>query len=127
MYSAFAAWRYSEKPLSRKSSREVGGRGREVEVIDHPQGVLPQNWGFSKPYCHLMHDQDYRVCTCAKTVQPIKEGCFQARPNKIIAFKQARERFSIVGSISRHLVTSFELMKLIDGSIIHCWTIAKDG
>ncbi|GFU09233.1 hypothetical protein TNCV_1122381 [Trichonephila clavipes] len=40
MYSAFAAW-----GLSRKLSREVGGRGREGKAPDHPQGVLPQNWG----------------------------------------------------------------------------------
>ncbi|GFU47041.1 hypothetical protein TNCV_2616161 [Trichonephila clavipes] len=34
------------KPLSRKPSREVGGRGRDVgEAPDHTQGVLPQNWG----------------------------------------------------------------------------------
>ncbi|GFW37629.1 hypothetical protein TNCV_4028251 [Trichonephila clavipes] len=31
-------------PPSRKSSREVGGRGREVESPNHPQGALPQNW-----------------------------------------------------------------------------------
>ncbi|GFX85100.1 hypothetical protein TNCV_4979551 [Trichonephila clavipes] len=29
---------------SRKSSRKVGGRRREVGGSDHPQGVLPQNY-----------------------------------------------------------------------------------
>ncbi|GFX57949.1 uncharacterized protein TNCV_3069161 [Trichonephila clavipes] len=33
------------KPSSRKSSREVGGRGREVGGPDHPQGALPLIWG----------------------------------------------------------------------------------
>ncbi|GFW07389.1 hypothetical protein TNCV_865611 [Trichonephila clavipes] len=37
MYSAFAAWGYSKKPSSRKSSRVVGGRGSEMEGHDHPQ------------------------------------------------------------------------------------------
>ncbi|GFV47406.1 hypothetical protein TNCV_4830621 [Trichonephila clavipes] len=32
-------------PSSRKSSREVGGRGERWEGPDHPHGVLPQNWG----------------------------------------------------------------------------------
>ncbi|GFX25645.1 uncharacterized protein TNCV_2082801 [Trichonephila clavipes] len=33
-------------PSSRKSSREVDGRGREVGgLFDHPQSVLPLNWG----------------------------------------------------------------------------------
>ncbi|GFW62594.1 hypothetical protein TNCV_85951 [Trichonephila clavipes] len=32
------------QPSTRKSSREVDGRGREVGVPDHPQGVHPQNW-----------------------------------------------------------------------------------
>ncbi|GFS76934.1 uncharacterized protein TNCV_3756131 [Trichonephila clavipes] len=33
-------------PSSSKSSGEVGGRGREVgEHSDHPQSVLPLNWG----------------------------------------------------------------------------------
>ncbi|GFY07498.1 hypothetical protein TNCV_1822581 [Trichonephila clavipes] len=33
------------QPLSRKSSGEVGGRGREMGGPDHPQGILLQNWG----------------------------------------------------------------------------------
>ncbi|GFX30475.1 hypothetical protein TNCV_3461261 [Trichonephila clavipes] len=33
------------KPSSRKSCREVDGKGREVGGPDHTQGVLPQNWG----------------------------------------------------------------------------------
>ncbi|GFW92831.1 uncharacterized protein TNCV_1736241 [Trichonephila clavipes] len=36
---------YFKQPSSHKSSREVGGRGREVGGPDHTQGVLPQNWG----------------------------------------------------------------------------------
>ncbi|GFX30498.1 hypothetical protein TNCV_3461491 [Trichonephila clavipes] len=44
MYSACAAWGCFKKLSNRKSSREVGGRGREVRGPDHPQGVLPQNW-----------------------------------------------------------------------------------
>ncbi|GFU78673.1 hypothetical protein TNCV_2302841 [Trichonephila clavipes] len=35
------------KPSNRMSSREVGGRGREVS--DHPSNVLPQNWGGIEP------------------------------------------------------------------------------
>ncbi|GFW40002.1 hypothetical protein TNCV_5116851 [Trichonephila clavipes] len=31
--SSFAVWRYSKQPSSRKSSREVGGRGGEVEGL----------------------------------------------------------------------------------------------
>ncbi|GFW48459.1 hypothetical protein TNCV_1110181 [Trichonephila clavipes] len=33
------------KPSSRKSSREVGGRGREVGGPDHSHSVLPLNRG----------------------------------------------------------------------------------
>ncbi|GFT04958.1 uncharacterized protein TNCV_4744941 [Trichonephila clavipes] len=36
---------YSKQPSSRKSSRVVGGRRREVGGPDHPQGFLPLNWG----------------------------------------------------------------------------------
>ncbi|GFU57116.1 uncharacterized protein TNCV_1779791 [Trichonephila clavipes] len=32
-------------PSSRKSSCEVGGREKRWEAPDHPQGVVPQNWG----------------------------------------------------------------------------------
>ncbi|GFX83992.1 uncharacterized protein TNCV_4858001 [Trichonephila clavipes] len=45
MHSAFVVWGHFKWPSSRKSSREVGGRGREVGGPDHPQGVLPLNWG----------------------------------------------------------------------------------
>ncbi|GFW61431.1 hypothetical protein TNCV_346791 [Trichonephila clavipes] len=46
MYIAFAAWRYSKEPSSRKSPCEVGQREeRWREGPDHPQGALPQNWG----------------------------------------------------------------------------------
>ncbi|GFU44280.1 RNase H domain-containing protein [Trichonephila clavipes] len=39
------------KPLIHKSSREVGGRERNErwEAFDHPQSVLPLNWGGTKP------------------------------------------------------------------------------
>ncbi|GFT92763.1 hypothetical protein TNCV_739511 [Trichonephila clavipes] len=33
----------------RMSSREAGGKEREVGTPDHPQGVLPQNWGGTEP------------------------------------------------------------------------------
>ncbi|GFT43361.1 uncharacterized protein TNCV_115311 [Trichonephila clavipes] len=62
MYSAFAAWGYFKFPSSRKSSREVGGRGRQWEAPDHPQAVLPQNWGhrFWQPVlCEVNDAQDY--------------------------------------------------------------------
>ncbi|GFW64544.1 hypothetical protein TNCV_3513661 [Trichonephila clavipes] len=36
------------KPSSRKSSREVGGRGKEVCGPWQPEGVL-QNWGGNEP------------------------------------------------------------------------------
>ncbi|GFW04760.1 hypothetical protein TNCV_4879961 [Trichonephila clavipes] len=36
-------------PSSCKSSRVVGGKGREVGGPDHPSGVLPQNWGGNQP------------------------------------------------------------------------------
>ncbi|GFV94723.1 hypothetical protein TNCV_3864461 [Trichonephila clavipes] len=35
---------YSKWPSRGKSSRDAGGRGREVGGPDLPQGVLPSNW-----------------------------------------------------------------------------------
>ncbi|GFX06895.1 hypothetical protein TNCV_1202101 [Trichonephila clavipes] len=49
MYSAFAAWEYSKQPSSRKSSRVIGGRGRELEDHCPPPGVLPPNRGGNEP------------------------------------------------------------------------------
>ncbi|GFW49502.1 uncharacterized protein TNCV_2842831 [Trichonephila clavipes] len=50
MYSGCAAWGYSKQPSSRKSSREVGGKGEERwEASEHPQSVLPLNWGGIEP------------------------------------------------------------------------------
>ncbi|GFW64028.1 hypothetical protein TNCV_707331 [Trichonephila clavipes] len=43
--SAFAAWGNSKGPSSRKSCREVGGRGETMEGPCPLQTVLPQNWG----------------------------------------------------------------------------------
>ncbi|GFW25439.1 hypothetical protein TNCV_3721671 [Trichonephila clavipes] len=40
------------QPSNRKSSREVGERGREVGASD-PQGVLPLNWGETEPNCSV--------------------------------------------------------------------------
>ncbi|GFU55058.1 hypothetical protein TNCV_425651 [Trichonephila clavipes] len=50
MYSAFAACGYS----SHKSSRAVGGRGREVGG-PCPPGCSPSklSWNQAKSYCHL--------------------------------------------------------------------------
>ncbi|GFT57539.1 hypothetical protein TNCV_803881 [Trichonephila clavipes] len=41
----YGALGQTAQPLSRKSSGEVGGRGREMGGPDHPQGILLQNWG----------------------------------------------------------------------------------
>ncbi|GFV27074.1 uncharacterized protein TNCV_4853111 [Trichonephila clavipes] len=38
-----------KSPSSRKSSREVGGKGERREASDHPQSVLPPNWGEIEP------------------------------------------------------------------------------
>ncbi|GFX54729.1 uncharacterized protein TNCV_2822501 [Trichonephila clavipes] len=51
MYCAFAVWGYSIQPSSRKSSREVGGRGREVRAFDNAEGVPPQNLGGTELNC----------------------------------------------------------------------------
>ncbi|GFX26886.1 uncharacterized protein TNCV_1840581 [Trichonephila clavipes] len=44
----------SKEPLCRKSSREVGGRGREVGDPWPLQGVLPQNWGGTEENCTVI-------------------------------------------------------------------------
>ncbi|GFW64030.1 hypothetical protein TNCV_707351 [Trichonephila clavipes] len=36
---------------NRKSSCEVGGRGREVGGPDQPQGFIPLNWGGTEKKC----------------------------------------------------------------------------
>ncbi|GFW00739.1 hypothetical protein TNCV_2305121 [Trichonephila clavipes] len=46
---AFAAWGYSKKPSSHKSSREVGRREERWEAPNRPQGVLPHNWDGNEP------------------------------------------------------------------------------
>ncbi|GFU80518.1 hypothetical protein TNCV_533921 [Trichonephila clavipes] len=53
MYSAFAAWEYFKQQSSRKSSREVGGRGREVGASDHPPGCSQSKlrWNRAKLTC----------------------------------------------------------------------------
>ncbi|GFW48386.1 hypothetical protein TNCV_1109491 [Trichonephila clavipes] len=43
--SAFAPWGFFKQPSSRKSSRDVHGRGRGGRPLTLPQGILPQNWG----------------------------------------------------------------------------------
>ncbi|GFV48954.1 HTH_Tnp_Tc3_2 domain-containing protein [Trichonephila clavipes] len=49
MYSTFVTWEYAKKPSSRKSFREVGGRGRE-EAPEHPSGCSPSKlWDGTQP------------------------------------------------------------------------------
>ncbi|GFT70398.1 hypothetical protein TNCV_2658341 [Trichonephila clavipes] len=62
LVKAKTAWKASNtvedpllQPLSRKSSHEVGVRGREAP--DHPQSVLPQKWNGTYPNC---------IVTCTK-------------------------------------------------------------
>ncbi|GFW48585.1 hypothetical protein TNCV_4241661 [Trichonephila clavipes] len=43
-----------KQPSSRKSSREVGGREREVGALTPSQGVLPQNWVEIEPNHNVM-------------------------------------------------------------------------
>ncbi|GFY00592.1 hypothetical protein TNCV_2139871 [Trichonephila clavipes] len=47
----------ASQPSSRKPSHEVGGRESEVRDPDHPQGVLPQNWGGTEQIIALSIDK----------------------------------------------------------------------